>query len=224
MTTKEKIAALKAAKTTELSDEKIKANEERVTKLLESCLDGREGADKLTAYLKNSDYFVAPASTRYNLSCKGGLCEQALRRYDCLNEKLTLSKAFSLETSISTVAIVALLCDFCKVGGFYTVETRNVKQPDGTWAQEPYYAVDNSSPLGHGEKSVFGLMSFITLTKEEVYAIRWHMGFTEPAEYHNDLRTAITKYPLVLALYEADLEATYCILKDDTAVTETEAK
>jgi hypothetical protein len=53
------------------------------------------------------------------------------------------------------------------------------------------------------------ISEYIRLTPEEKYAIRWHMGFTEPKEVYNTIGAAYTKYPLALLLFEADLEATY---------------
>ncbi len=53
--------------------------------------------------------------------------------------------------------------------------------------------------------------TFINLSMEEMYAIRWHMGFSEPKELHNTLSLVLEKYPLVMALHEADLEATYIL-------------
>lgn len=53
------------------------------------------------------------------------------------------------------------------------------------------------------------LTEYMKLTSEEKYAIRWHMGFTEPKEVYNTLGQAFKKYPVALMLHEADLEATY---------------
>ena len=52
---------------------------------------------------------------------------------------------------------------------------------------------------------------FIELTMEEMYAIRWHMGFSEPKELYNTISNVYEKFPLALALHEADLESTYLI-------------
>lgn len=54
-------------------------------------------------------------------------------------------------------------------------------------------------------------MEFMKLTAEEKYAIRWHMGFSEPKENYNALGKAMEYYPIVVALHEADLEATYLL-------------
>ena len=53
------------------------------------------------------------------------------------------------------------------------------------------------------------LTEYIKLTNDEKYAIRWHMGFSEPKEVYGTLGQAYTKYPFALLLHEADLEATY---------------
>ena len=44
----------------------------------------REGADKLLAYLLESDFFEAPASARYHSSYEGGLAEHSIKVYECL--------------------------------------------------------------------------------------------------------------------------------------------
>ena len=71
------------------------------------------------------------------------------------------------------------------------------------------FEFDDKLPYGHGEKSVYIIQNFIRLSDEEVMAIRWHMGFSEPKENFNTLGRAIEKYPLILFLHEADMEATY---------------
>lgn len=73
----------------------------------------------------------------------------------------------------------------------------------------PYYTIEDTIPYGHGEKSVMMISEFIKLTPEEKYAIRWHMGFTEPKEWYGTIGQAYKKYPLALYTHEADLEATY---------------
>lgn len=88
---------------------------------------------------------------------------------------------------------------------------RNRKNEDGVWEKYPFYIIDDKNPYGHGEKSVMMIMEFMKLTAEEKYAIRWHMGFSEPKENYNALGKAMEYYPIVVALHEADLEATYLL-------------
>ena len=158
----------------------------------------REGMDKLIEFLENSDFFKAPASTRYHGSKEGGLLEHSMKVYEILKTKVEDS---------DTVRIVALLHDICKTN-FYKTEYRNAKI-NGVWEQVPYYTVDDTIPYGHGEKSVMMVSEYIKLTPEEKYAIRWHMGFTEPKELYGTISMAYKKYPLALLMHEADLEATY---------------
>ena len=158
----------------------------------------REGMDKLIEFLENSDFFTAPASTRYHGAWEGGLLAHSMKVYEILKTKTEDSDA---------VKIVALLHDICKTN-FYKTDFRNVKN-NGVWEQVPYYTVEDTIPYGHGEKSVMMISEFIKLTPEEKYAIRWHMGFTEPKELYGTLGQAYKKYPLALLTFEADLEATY---------------
>ena len=158
----------------------------------------RDGMDKLIEFLKDSDFFEAPASTRYHGSKEGGLLEHSMKVYEILKTKTEDN---------DSVKIVALLHDICKVN-FYKTDYRNAKV-NGVWEQVPYYTVDDTIPYGHGEKSVMMISEFIKLTPEEKYAIRWHMGFTEPKELYGTISIAYKKYPLALLTHEADLEATY---------------
>ena len=122
-----------------------------------------------------------------------------------MKEKVEFHK---LEVSEETLIIVTLLHDLCKVN-FYKVDYRNAKNAKGEWEKVPYYTIEDTIPYGHGEKSVMMITEYIKLTNEEKYAIRWHMGFSEPKEQYGTLGQAFKKYPLALLLHEADMEATY---------------
>lgn len=171
----------------------------------------REGIDKLIAYIEKTDFFKAPASTKFHGNYEGGLLEHSLNVYYILKEKLS-HKPYSeiVQVSEDTIILITLLHDLCKTN-YYTVDYRNKKNADGVWVKEPYYTVNDTIPYGHGEKSVMMISKFIELNMEEVYAIRWHMGFTEPKELYNTISIVYEKFPLALALHEADLEATYLV-------------
>lgn len=48
----------------------------------------RDGKDALMDYIKNkTDFYTAPASTQFHLSCEGGLLQHSLNVYDCLMAK-----------------------------------------------------------------------------------------------------------------------------------------
>lgn len=178
---------------------------EEFLKLLKSI--NREGMDKLIEFIEKSDFFKAPASTRYHGAYEGGLLEHSMKVYEILGSKVKNS-VIEINVPEETLIISALLHDICKVN-FYKVDYRNAKNAFGEWEKVPYYTVEDTIPYGHGEKSVMMLTEYIKLTVEEKYAIRWHMGFTEPKEAYGTLGQAFKKFPLALLLHEADLEATY---------------
>lgn len=172
----------------------------------------RDGADKLLEYLMStqSDFFIAPASTRFHGSYEGGLLEHSINVYHCLKdylERARVKEMYNLEYSDESIAIVALLHDLCKVN-CYVKGTRNVKDKSGVWQQVPTFEYSDDMPYGHGEKSVYIISGFMKLTREEAFAIRYHMGFsgTEP---QSNVGSAFEKYPLAFALSTADMEATY---------------
>ena len=167
----------------------------------------REGIDRLLEFIRKSDFYKAPASTRFHGSFEGGLLEHSMKVYEILKHKVKNS-LLDLNVSDDTLIIIALLHDICKVN-FYKVDYRNAKNERGEWEKVPYYTVDDTIPYGHGEKSVMMITEYMKLTVEEKYCIRWHMGFTEPKEAYNTLGQAFKKFPLALILHEADLEATY---------------
>ena len=178
---------------------------EEFIRLLRST--NREGIEEVIQFLEKSDFYKAPASTRFHGSFEGGLLEHSMKVYEILKHKVKNS-VLDLNVSDDTLIIIALLHDICKVN-FYKVDYRNAKNERGEWEKVPYYTVDDTIPYGHGEKSVMMITEYMKLTVEEKYCIRWHMGFTEPKEAYNTLGQAFKKFPLALILHEADLEATY---------------
>ncbi len=174
-------------------------------KLLKSI--NRPGIDGLLEFIEKTDFYKAPASTKYHGAYEGGLLEHSMKVYEILKDKVK-NAPIDINTSEETLIIVALLHDICKVN-FYKVDYRNAKNQFGEWEKVPYYTVEDTIPYGHGEKSVMMLTEYIKLTSEEKYSIRWHMGFTEPKESYGTLGQAFKKYPLALLLHESDLEATY---------------
>jgi GTPase SAR1 family protein len=188
---------------------------ERFEKLL--LKTKRPGIENLLEFIRKSDFYTAPASTRFHGACEGGLLEHSINVLDCLAEKKASDNAIWHKVLVNvqseSIVISALLHDLCKTY-FYTTEMRNKKEESGAWVQVPLYTVDDRIPYGHGEKSVMMIEEYIKLLPAERYAIRWHMGSYEPKELWNTLGTAMEKYPLILALHEADMEATYLLEKE----------
>lgn len=174
----------------------------------------REGSDKLLEYLLSdkSDFFTAPASTRFHGSYEGGLLEHSLNVYYCLKDYLQRDRAknvYGMNYSEESIAVSALLHDICKVN-FYKVDYRNVKNEKGVWEKVPYYTIDDKLPYGHGEKSVYIITGFMRLTREEAFAIRYHMGFSANDDV-NQVGKSFEMFPLAFALSTADMEASYFI-------------
>lgn len=176
---------------------------ERFIELLR--LTKRPGIESLINYLENdTDFFTAPASTKFHLSVKGGLLEHSLNVY----EELKNECGFYDDNVPSEIIIVSLLHDICKAN-YYKISFRNVKNEEGKWEQVPYYSTDDEFPIGHGEKSVIMIQRFIDLTDREILAIRWHMGGFEPKDNYTYLSNAFNKSELAVELHIADLKATY---------------
>ncbi len=172
----------------------------------------REGADKLLAHLLSpaSDFFTAPASARFHGAYEGGLVEHSINVYECLRdymERERVRELYGLEASEETIAVVSLLHDLCKMN-FYKPGFRNVKDDNGVWNKVPTYEIDDRLPYGHGEKSVYIASGFMRLTREEAFAIRYHMGFSGNEDARN-VGSAFEMFPLAFALSTADMEATY---------------
>ena len=184
---------------------------ERFIELFQSKIK-REGADKLLDYLVNSsDFFVAPASSRFHSAYEGGLLEHSLNVYDCLVDYLSspIAEKLGFNYTDESVAIVALLHDLCKVG-VYKKGFRNVKDEKGTWQRVDTFEFEDKLPYGHGEKSVYIISGYMRLTREEAFAIRYHMGYSSTEDARN-VAAAFEMFPLAFALSTADSEATYYV-------------
>lgn len=154
--------------------------------------------------------FHSPASTRYHGSYEGGLLQHSLNVYDCLRDYMDrprVKELYNLTADDETIALISLLHDICKVN-FYKTDYRNAKNDQGVWEKVPYYTIDDTLPYGHGEKSVYIITGFMRLTREEAFAIRFHMGFSG-SEDINLVGRAFEKFPLAYALHAADMEASY---------------
>jgi hypothetical protein len=172
----------------------------------------RSGSEILLDYLmsEQSDFFTAPSSSRYHGSYEGGLVQHSINVYNCLKDYLNRENTknlYGMNYSNETIALVALLHDVCKIN-FYEVDYRNAKNAKGQWERVPYYKINDQMPYGHGEKSVYIISGFMRLSREEAFAIRYHMGFSG-IEDRNTIGKAFEMFPLALALNVADMEASY---------------
>ena len=175
----------------------------------------RPGAQALLDWLETTDFYTAPASTRFHGACENGLVMHSLNVYHVLHDKY-----FTSEDNLESFTIVSLLHDLCKAN-YYKAGFRNVKnEATGQWEKVPTYNVQDAFPFGHGEKSVYLVERFIRLKPTEAIAIRWHMGGFDDAVRGGSyaISNAYDEYPLAVKLHLADLEATYLVEKGTSDV------
>lgn len=168
----------------------------------------REGAAELLSWIStNTDFFTAPASTRFHLCCEGGLVQHSV------NVAELMLRRWGEDESHESIVICGLLHDLCKAN-YYKVSTRNVKNNEtGQWEKVPYYQVEDAFPYGHGEKSVFMIERFLRLKTSEAMAIRWHMGGFDDSTRGGSftISNAYERYPLAVKMHMSDTESTYLI-------------
>ncbi len=190
----------------------VKALKEQFITLFKEKIT-RQGADMLLAWIEGTDFFTAPASTKFHGAYEGGLLEHSLNVYKQLVDEIEIYRKENPECKISdeSVALVALCHDLCKTS-FYKVSTKNqLNSETNKWEKAPFYSVDEAFPYGHGEKSAYFANYFVKLTADELMAIRWHMGGFDDSVKGGSyaLGNAFEKYPLAVLLHVADLKATY---------------
>lgn len=168
----------------------------------------RDGLEDLLKWLESTDFFEAPASSKFHSAEAGGLCFHSLNVYKRLLEMA--EREWGEDFNKETVTICALFHDVCKCC-FYKTEYRNFKDENGNWVKKPYYAIDDPLPYGHGEKSVYIINGYMRLTREEALAINWHMGGFDKRVAGGDYQfsKAYYKYPICVMTHLADVMATY---------------
>lgn len=166
----------------------------------------RPGAAELLAWLETTDFFAAPASTRFHGNYEGGLCEHSVNVWE---ELVRLLKAYpEVRVTAESAAIVSLLHDLCKIG-CYKTELRNTKV-NGIWVQRPVYVFKEDYCFGgHGSKSVYLIQRYMNLAEAEAAAVNCHMGTWDrnPTDY--SIGSAYEAFPLAWLLHVADESATY---------------
>lgn len=197
-------------------ESKMERNKAKFKQIVFEYLANKEGVKELMDWLENeTDFYTAPASTKFHGNYKGGLVEHSINVYYSLINYAHLFKAEDVgyweQMPESSLIITALFHDLCKAN-FYKPDTRNVKN-NGKWEQVDCFSIDDQFPYGHGEKSVYLLNKFIKLTDEEALAIRWHMGAYDNAVKGGDysLSKVYDTNPLAFALHQADEFASHVL-------------
>lgn len=170
----------------------------------------RAGLVDLMEWLESTDFYTAPASTRFHGAFNGGLVQHSLNVYVQLKRLLPV---FECDASPESVAIVSLFHDLCKVGT-YKQEVRWRKNSQGQWEMyDTFTRREDFAYGGHGSKSVFLVQSFMKLTPDEASAINCHMGQWESTTYGNP-SDVYERNTLAWLLHVADEAATYTMDKN----------
>lgn len=163
----------------------------------------------MRTWLVSTDFFDAPASSRYHDSTQHGLLQHTLKVVEKLSE---LFECYSFERysstySFASAVLVALVHDWCKIG-YYEKYCRNVKNENtGQWEQIDSFRIKEITDtcLGHGVSSMFLANKFINLTEAEAEAIRWHMGeYNVAPNEMNELHEANAYNPFCYLIQFAD--------------------
>lgn len=171
----------------------------------------RAGLADLLTWMEKTDFYTAPASTKYHGAFEGGLAVHSLSVFAQLKELAGfygLGEDDGIANPDESIAITALFHDICKVG-CYKTEMRWRKDANNRWEQYPTWKFEEDFAYGgHGSKSVFLIQSFMKLTPEEASAINCHMGQWEATQYGNP-STVFERNKLAWLLHVADEAATY---------------
>lgn len=169
----------------------------------------RPGSSDLLKWLRSTDFFTAPASTRFHGACEGGLCEHSIAVLEQLKRLWAAYPELLGKYDRESIVTVSLLHDVCKIG-CYKTEMRNTKDENGRWIKVPYYTFEeNFAYGGHGAKSVYLIREYMPLTEDESVAINCHMGAYDRSPGDYSLGAAFAQHPLALMLSFADQLATF---------------
>ncbi|MFR4964032.1 MAG: HD domain-containing protein [Streptococcus sp.] len=158
---------------------------------------GRDGMDDLIAYMEEIGFFTAPASGGNHSNGEGGLAEHSLN-VSHMAEKLSVALiggANITDEIRNSVVIAALLHDLGKCGDYgKQMYVPNMikdgkptqKAPEQKYKQseaKPWKRNPDLLPLDHATRSIKLATLFIDLTEDEEFAIRYHDGLYENANY-----------------------------------------
>ncbi len=186
-----------------LTESQIRENAAEIDAALRALARPNIGA--LADWLKTTDFYSAPASTKYHLCCEGGLAVHSLNVWKCLKKYVEIGW---VDIAPETVTLTALLHDVCKAN-FYVRTKKNVKEND-RWVEKEVWTVKDPFPVGHGEKSCYLIQRYIQLLPEEYAMIRLHMG-QDPNAYPDPFSASAAMWPSVAALHLADMASAYLL-------------
>ncbi len=172
----------------------------------------RAGAPAVWAYICQTDFKTAPASTKFHLCYKGGLAEHTINVLRYIRQIQSLLHVPDVDDE--SITLTALLHDVCKVNYYEEGEEwdKEHKEKYNQWIKKKVWKVHDQIPLGHGEKSVMMVAPFISLTVGEMAAIRWHMHWSDPGVHFfypsgAPMKESMDRFPLLKLLILGDQAA-----------------
>lgn len=188
---------------------------ETILAMLSFVVKNKEEAASLVAWIDETDFWTAPASTRFHGNFKSGLVLHTLKvihqslifAEPLLNNYFSSEEAEKYNITAEDIFIAALCHDFCKTN-FYGVEYRNTKDITGNWVKTPCYKTRSENRnLGHGNESVLMLLEAMPSYIKKRYvleAISRHMGFADLSDSESFNYSNFLQNPLVVLLQVAD--------------------
>lgn len=156
----------------------------------------REGVDDLIAYMDEIGFFKAPASGGNHSNGEGGLAEHSLNVLTMIEKFGVAALGGDGYNAIQNSAVIAaLLHDLGKCGDYgkqmyvpnMIKDGRPTKaEPEQKYKQseaKPWKRNPDLLPLDHATRSIKLATLFIDLTEDEEFAIRYHDGLYETANY-----------------------------------------
>lgn len=189
-----------------------------LTQMINFIVKNKSEAAALCDYLDESDFWTAPASSKFHGNYKCGLSAHSLMvvkqslifAKPILENYLTCPKQNNYVVTAEDIFIAAFCHDFCKTN-FYSIEYRNVKDITGNWIKQPFYKTRGENRnLGHGNESVLQLLEVMpsyVKNRMVLEAISRHMGFSDLSESESYNYSLFLENPLVLLLQLADQTA-----------------
>lgn len=203
-----------------LDKDMIQKNKEEFKNLVLTIDRNNANIEGLLETLENSDFFIAPASTKYHGAFEGGLCRHSLDVYLILDNLIHMN---NLEYDRTSIIITSLFHDISKMNYYETTYmNKKVYSDNGSkydaggkydWVSEKGYKtidVKNRFIYGnHEQTSEYMIRRFIPLTLEESISILHHHGGMGFDSTQLDISLIYQKYPLALMLHLADMTCAY---------------
>ena len=205
-----------------ISEDTIEKNKQTFIELLNQVERPGSNISGLISKLESSDFFIAPASTKWHNACRGGLVDHCLNVYYNLK---SLVKNKHLEEVISNESIIVcgLLHDLSKMNVYEpSIRNKKVYTENGSkvdnlgrfeWISEQTYSMKKDSDRfqygNHEETAEFMVRCFIPLTVEESIAILHHhagKGFDSSTQ---NISYLMSVNPLLVLLHSADMISTF---------------